>query len=104
MASPPTTQGELMNRQTFGMAANGACIETMNLSAVSGSAGVLAGETHNPPAGMPALPGSWRRDKMPFELCALAAIILLLNLPLLHGACAVDLIFLPDRVAAGEWW
>src|SRR6185436_15040496 len=32
------------------------------LPAVSGSAGVLAGETHtsNPPAGMPALPGSWK--------------------------------------------
>ena len=41
---------------------------------------------------------------MPFELCTLAAIIVLLNLPLLHGACAVDMIFLPDRVAAGEWW
>jgi len=34
----------------------------MNPSAVSGSTGVLAGETHtsNPPAGMPALPGSWK--------------------------------------------
>ncbi len=41
---------------------------------------------------------------MRFELSALAAIIVLLNLPLLHSACAVDLIFLPDRVAAGEWW
>ncbi len=41
---------------------------------------------------------------MRFELGALAAIIVLLNLPLLHGTCAVDMIFLPDRVAAGEWW
>ena len=41
---------------------------------------------------------------MRFELRALAAIIVLLNLPLLHGACAVDMIFLPGRVAAGEWW
>jgi len=45
-----------------------------------------------------------KTDSMRFELSALAAIIVLLNLPLLHSACAVDLIFLPDRVAAGEWW
>src|SRR5947208_11677834 len=45
-----------------------------------------------------------KTDSMRFELSALAAIIVLVNLPLLHGACAVDLIFLPDRVAAGEWW
>jgi len=51
-----------------------------------------------------ALCGSWKTGSMPFELCTLAAIIVLLNLPLLHGACAVDMIFLPDRVAAGEWW
>src|SRR5436190_16783953 len=40
-----------------------ACIGTMHLPACSGSADVLAGETHtsNPPAGMPALPGSWKR-------------------------------------------
>jgi len=41
---------------------------------------------------------------MRLELSVLAAIIVLLNLPLLHGVCAVDLILLPDRVAAGEWW
>ena len=45
-----------------------------------------------------------KTDSMRFELSALAAIIVLLNLPLLHGACAVDMIFLPGRVAAGEWW
>jgi len=38
------------------------------------------------------------------ELGCLAALIVLLNLPLLDGACAVNLIFLPHRVAAGEWW
>src|SRR6266853_5742597 len=48
--------------------------------------------------------GSWKAGSMRFELSALAAIIVLLNLPLLHGACAVDMIFLPGRVAAGEWW
>ena len=76
----------------------------MNPSAVSRSAGVLAGETHNPPAGMPALPGSWRTDTMRLELTAFVAIIVLLNLPLFKGACAAGMIFLPDRVAAGEWW
>ena len=136
-----------MNGQPFGKEANVACIGIMNLPAISGSAGVLAGETHNPPAGMPALPGSWkspttllarigtlnstvrrnlfgvppsggpdrlkpghqtlgswRTDTMRLELTAFVAIIVLLNLPLLKGACAVGLIFLPDRVAAGEWW
>src|SRR5881396_3714973 len=48
--------------------------------------------------------GPSKAGSMRFELSALAAIIVLLNLPLLHSACAVDLIFLPDRVAAGEWW
>jgi rhomboid family GlyGly-CTERM serine protease len=41
---------------------------------------------------------------MRFELVALSVVIVLLNLPLLHGACAVELVFLPGRVAAGEWW
>ena len=41
---------------------------------------------------------------MRFELSVLAAIIVLLNLSLLHGRCTVDMIFLPERVAAGEWW
>jgi len=41
---------------------------------------------------------------MRLELTALVAIIVLLNLPLFKGACATVLIFLPDRVAAGEWW
>src|SRR6185503_1001454 len=54
---------------------------------------------------MPAAPsGSSKAGSMRFELSALGAIIVLLNLPLLHGACAVELIFLPERVAAGEWW
>src|SRR5437867_94604 len=48
--------------------------------------------------------GLSKGGSMRFELGALAAIIVLLNLPLLHGACAVDMIFLPGRVAAGEWW
>jgi rhomboid family GlyGly-CTERM serine protease len=41
---------------------------------------------------------------MRIELGVLAAIIFLLNLPLLRGACAVNFILLPDAVAAGEWW
>jgi len=93
-----------MNGQAFGKEANVTCIGIMNLPAISGSAGVLAGETHNPPAGMPALPGSWRTDTMRLELTAFVAIIVLLNLPLFKGACAAGMIFLPDRVAAGEWW
>src|SRR2546425_3933621 len=81
-------------------------IGTMNPRADSRSAGILAGDTPtgNTPARMPAHPGSWKAGSMPFELSALAAIIVLLNLPLLHGACAVNMIFLPDNVAAGEWW
>ena len=47
---------------------------------------------------------SWRTGTLPFELTILGALILLLNLPLLHGACAENLIFEPDRVTAGEWW
>ena len=54
---------------------------------------------------MPATPcDTMKTDSMRFELGALATIIVLLNLPLLHGTCAVDMIFLPDHVAAGEWW
>src|SRR5205814_5023975 len=44
---------------------------------------------------------SWKTESLRFELGFLAAIILLLNLPLLHGGCAESLIFEPDRVAAG---
>jgi len=33
-----------------------------------------------------------------------AALIALLNLPLLDGGCAASLIFEPRRVVAGEWW
>jgi len=47
---------------------------------------------------------SGKTGSLRFELAALAALIVLLNLPLLDGACAVNLIFLPHRVAAGEWW
>lgn len=41
---------------------------------------------------------------MPLELCGWVIIIVLLNLRLFSGSCAVDMIFLPERVAAGEWW
>src|SRR6266536_1962650 len=47
---------------------------------------------------------SWKTCSLRFELGFLAALIVLLNLPLLHGGCAASLIFEPDRVAAGEWW
>ena len=47
---------------------------------------------------------SWAAASLRVELCALAAILLLINLPLLHGACAADMIFLPRLVAEGEWW
>src|SRR6185503_9647585 len=48
----------------------GACIGTLN-PAVSGSAGVLAGEeqTGNSPAGMPVLPSSWKALFRVFSAC-----------------------------------
>ncbi|PYK97401.1 MAG: rhombosortase [Verrucomicrobia bacterium] len=48
--------------------------------------------------------GVWKSASLRRELSALAALLVLLNLPLLHGACAGDMIFLPRRVAEGEWW
>ena len=48
--------------------------------------------------------GSRKAGSMLFELCGLVIILLLLNLPLFSGSCAVEMIFLPARVAAGEWW
>src|SRR5204863_8273773 len=65
-----------------------------NYSLSNSKAGQRTGESGQGWVG-PSKAGSMR-----FELSALAAIIILVNLPLLHGACAVDLIFLPDRVAA----
>jgi len=46
----------------------------------------------------------WRIGPLRCEMSALVLCIVLANLPLLHGTCAVELIFLPSRVAAGEWW
>jgi len=92
-----------MNGQAFGMAARGARIGTINCS----RRGDAAADSHTSTiaaASQRQLLGSWKTHTMRFELTALAAIIVLLNLPLLKGACAVGMIFLPDRVAAGEWW
>jgi rhomboid family GlyGly-CTERM serine protease len=38
------------------------------------------------------------------ELLCLSVALLLLNLPLLNGGCDPRLVFLPERVLAGEWW
>lgn len=41
---------------------------------------------------------------MRIELVAFGIVILVCNLPLLRGACATEMIFLPMRVGNGEWW
>lgn len=38
------------------------------------------------------------------ELWLMTALLILANLPLLSGRPSATLIFLPERVAAGEWW
>jgi rhomboid family GlyGly-CTERM serine protease len=40
----------------------------------------------------------------PPELWIIASILAIVNLPLLCGSFAGNLIFLPAKVAAGEWW
>src|SRR5437867_2859791 len=47
---------------------------------------------------------SWKTGSLRVELGFWAALIALLNLPLLDGGCAASLIFEPRRVVAGEWW
>ena len=83
-----------------------ACIATMNPPLTPPRRGTDRTQTNacSPPGRGRGWVGFWKAGSMRFELSALAAIIVLLNLPLLHGACAVDMIFLPGRVAAGEWW
>src|SRR3989442_3221466 len=83
-----------------------ACIATMNPPLTPPRRGTDRTQTNacSPPGRGRGWLRSWKAGSMRYELGALAAIIVLLNLPLLHGACAVDMIFLPGRVAAGEWW
>src|SRR5215207_6893134 len=38
------------------------------------------------------------------ELGFFAFILVLLNWPMLHGACNLAMVFLPGAVRAGEWW
>src|SRR5882724_7687435 len=44
------------------------------------------------------------RLKFRLEMAAIGLILLLLNWPLLHGACNSAMIFLPWPVRQGEWW
>jgi len=47
---------------------------------------------------------SWRSQQFRLEMAAIGLILLLLNWPLLHGACNSAMIFLPSPVRQGEWW
>lgn len=50
-------------------------------------------------------PGSLReRSSTAAELTVFAAVLAVLNFPLIWGSFAGSLIFLPDLVLAGEWW
>jgi hypothetical protein len=98
---PPATESCLMPIPAIGMAA---------LSRHSVRPKFIMSFSDTLPLPMTATPkqssriGFWKSGSMRFELSTLVVTIILLNLRLFSGTCPVEWIFLPARVASGEWW